>query len=155
MCVLADQLVRLINHQQIASVGVEEVADAVDPAPDRSIAGGQADAVLDCLHKVAAAHGVVAFDVCDVRQLGILAQGVGLTEAAAGDHDTEADVFLAALADAEHRLCVPAFVEARLLGGLGHGLYCSRKVDHLAGALGQEPRDRLLDAARVAAVGSA
>ena len=63
------------------------------------------------LHKVAAAHGVVALDVGHAGELRVLPQGVGLAVATAGDYDAEANVLLTALAYTEHGLRVSALKE--------------------------------------------
>ena len=77
----------------------------------RAVAVWKPDAPFDRLHKVAAAHGVVALDVGHAGELRVLPQGVGLAVAAAGDYDAEANVLLTALAYTEHGLRVPALKE--------------------------------------------
>lgn len=140
--VLRDELVRLVDDEEVALVRVEEVPDAVDPAPDSAVAAGDAEGLLDRLHKIAAAHGVVALNVGDPGELRVLPEGVGLAVAAAGDHDAEADVLLTALTHAEHLEGVPALIEDGLPSGLAPRL---RERHGLAGALGQPVREELLD----------
>lgn len=76
--VLRDELVRLVDDEEVSLVRVEEVPDAVDPAPDSAVAAGDAEGLLNRLHKIAAAHGVVALNVGDPGELRVLPEGVCL-----------------------------------------------------------------------------
>ena len=140
--VLRDELVGLVDNEEVALVRVEEVPDAVHPPPDCPVAAGDAEGLLDRLHKVAAAHGVVALDIGDPGELRILPEAVGLAVAAPSDHDAEADVLLTGLTHAQDVDRVPRLEEGGLPPGLPGPL---RDVHGLARAPGQPLREELLD----------
>ena len=148
--VLADEFVGLVNDNEVTLVRIAIVPDTVHPAPYRAVAGGDAERILDRLDEVAAAHGVIALDVGDPREFGVLLESVGLAVAGTPDHNAEADVLLAGLADAEDGLRVAALKETGPLGLCRLG--SSREDDLLARVLREVLREAELDVLRIAVV---
>ena len=115
LCILAYELVGLVDDNEITLVDVAKLPDAVDPLPDCAVGGGDSERPLNRLHKVAAAHGVVTFHIGDPGHLCVILEGVGLAESALRDHDAEADVLLCCAAYADDLLHVPALEDVRPL----------------------------------------
>ena len=112
--VLIDELVRLVHYHQIPPVHVEELTDFLQTFVIRTVTLWQAQLLLYPPYQVPAAHGLVALDVDDTGQPGVLLQAVGLTVAGPPHHDGASLLLLAQVADAYYVDVIIGFKHIRL-----------------------------------------
>jgi len=114
--VLVDELVRLVNDEQEAFIGIEKLPDTVDPFPYRSaIPSREPYPVLNGFHQVPASHGVITLNVCNPRQLCIFLQCVGLSLTGLPNDYPKSHILLTCLAYSDGLYKVPAFKKFHLL----------------------------------------